>query len=407
MESLVSPIDKINRIQSLDLLRGIAILGILIMNIQSFAMPSAAYSNPLAYGDLTGLNLWAWILSHLFADQKFMSIFSVLFGAGIILITEKKELLTGSSVKLHYTRNLILLLIGLIHAHLIWYGDILVAYALCSFLVYPLRKLSPRKLLITGIMIVSVPSILNGLFQFFLPYMPASELQDLRMDWAPTNELIEQEITAFSGSLSSQIKINSQKALFLETFVFLILFLWRAGGLMLVGMALYKWGVLSAVRSRFFYLKSAFYSLTIGFPIVIYGMYMNFTMNWDFQYSMFIGSQFNYWGSLFIAYGYISLIMVFTQSDNYNTIKKRLASIGQMALTNYILHSFIGMLIFFGIGFGLFGKIDRSLQMLIISAIWIFQYFASEKWLNFYKFGPLEWVWRSLTYGKKQPFIRT
>ena len=228
MESLVSPIDKINRIQSLDLLRGIAILGILIMNIQSFAMPSAAYSNPMAYGDLTGLNLWAWILSHLFADQKFMSIFSVLFGAGIILITEKKELLTGSSVKLHYTRNLILLLIGLIHAHLIWYGDILVAYALCSFLVYPLRKLSPRKLLITGIMIVSVPSILNGLFQFFLPYMPASELQDLRMDWAPTNELIEQEITAFSGSLSSQIKINSQKALFLETFVFLIQCLWRA-----------------------------------------------------------------------------------------------------------------------------------------------------------------------------------
>ena len=122
---------------------------------------------------------------------------------------------------------------------------------------------------------------------------------------------------------------------------------------------------------------------------------------------MFTGSQFNYWGSLFIAYGYISLIMVFTQSDNYNTIKKHLASIGQMALTNYILHSFIGVLIFFGIGFGLFGKIDRSLQMLIVSAIWIFQYFASEKWLNFYKFGPLEWVWRSLTYGKKQPFIRS
>ena len=119
------------------------------MNIQSFAMPSAAYSNPLAYGDLTGLNLWTWILSHLFADQKFMSIFSVLFGAGIVLITEKKEFQTGSSAKLHYTRNGLLLLIGLLHAHLIWYGDILVAYALCSFLVYPLRKLSSRKLLIT------------------------------------------------------------------------------------------------------------------------------------------------------------------------------------------------------------------------------------------------------------------
>lgn len=403
----MKPVENTNRLQSLDLLRGIAILGILIMNIQSFAMPSSAYNNPLAFGDLSGFNEITWVLSHLFADQKFMSIFSILFGAGIVLITEKKELHTGSSVKLHYTRNLILLLIGLLHAHLIWYGDILVAYALCSFIVYPLRKLSPKRLLITGLLIVSVPSFLNGLFQFSLPYMPASELQDLHMDWAPTNELIEQEITAFSGSLSNQIKINSQKALFLETFVFLILFLWRAGGLMLIGMALYKWGVLSAVRSRSFYLKSAFYSLIIGFPIVIYGMYMNFTMNWDFQYSMFTGSQFNYWGSLFITYGYISLIMVFTQSDNYNTIKKHLASIGQMALTNYILHSFIGVLIFFGIGFGLFGKIDRSLQILIVSAIWIFQYFASEKWLIFYKFGPLEWVWRSLTYEKKQPFIRS
>ena len=403
----MNPVEKTNRIQSIDLLRGIAILGILIMNIQSFAMPSAAYNNPLAFGDLTGLNKMTWILSHLFADQKFMSIFSILFGAGIILITEKKELLTGSSLKLHYTRNLILLLIGLLHAHLIWYGDILVAYALCSFLVYPFRKLSPKKLLITGLLILSVPSFLNGFFQFSLPYMPASELQDLRLDWAPTNELIEQEITAFTGSISSQIKINSQQALFLETFVFLIQFLWRAGGFMLVGMALFRWGVLSAERSRSFYLKSAFYSLIIGFPIVIYGIYMNFTMNWDFQYSMFTGSQFNYWGSLFVAYGYISLIMVFAQSDNYYTMKKHLASIGQMALTNYILHSFIGVLIFFGIGFGFFGKIDRSLQILIVGIIWIFQYLTSEKWLNSYRFGPLEWVWRSLTYGKKQPFLRS
>ncbi len=403
----MKPVEKTNRIQSIDLLRGIAILGILIMNIQSFAMPSAAYNNPLAYGDLTGLNKITWILSHLFADQKFMSIFSILFGAGIILITEKKELLTGSSLKLHYTRNLILLLIGLLHAHLIWYGDILVAYALCSFLVYPFRKLSPKKLLITGLLILSVPSMLNGLFQFSLPFMPVSELQDLSMDWAPSSELIEQEITAFTGSLSHQIAQNSQNALFLETFVFMILFLWRAGGLMLVGMALYKLGILSAVHSRSFYLKNAFYSLTIGFPIVIYGMYMNFTMNWDFQYSMFAGSQFNYWGSLFIAYGYISLIMVFAESENYYTIKKRLASIGQMALTNYILHSFIGAFIFFGIGFGLFGKIDRSLQLIIVSAIWVFQYLVSEKWLNYYKFGPLEWVWRSLTYGEKQPFLRS
>tara|TARA_B100000575_G_scaffold294678_1_gene313141 strand:- start:11151 stop:12287 length:1137 start_codon:yes stop_codon:yes gene_type:complete len=377
------------------------------MNIQSFAMPSAAYNNPLAYGDLTGLNKIIWILSHLFADQKFMSIFSILFGAGIILITEKKELLTGSSLKLHYTRNLILLFIGLLHAHLMWYGDILVAYAICSFLVYPFRRLSSEQLLITGLLILSVPSILNGLFQFSLPLMSASELQDLSMDWAPSSELIEQEITAFTGSLSHQITQNSQQALFLETFVFMILFLWRSGGLMLIGMALYKSGVLSAVRSRSFYLKSAFYSLNVGFPIVIYGMYMNFTMNWDFLYSMFTGSQFNYWGSLFIAYGYISLIMVFAQSENYHTIKKRLASIGQMALTNYITQSLIGVSIFYGVGFSLFGSLERSIQLLIVFAIWIIQYYISEKWLEKFTYGPIEWIWRSLTYKKMQPFLRT
>ncbi len=403
----MKPVEKTNRIQSIDLLRGVAILGILIMNIQSFAMPSAAYNNPLAYGDLTGLNKIIWILSHLFADQKFMSIFSILFGAGIILITEKKELLTGSSLKLHYTRNLILLFIGLLHAHLMWYGDILVAYAICSFLVYPFRRLSSEQLLITGLLILSVPSILNGLFQFSLPLMSASELQDLSMDWAPSSELIEQEITAFTGSLSHQITQNSQQALFLETFVFMILFLWRSGGLMLIGMALYKSGVLSAVRSRSFYLKSAFYSLNVGFPIVIYGMYMNFTMNWDFLYSMFTGSQFNYWGSLFIAYGYISLIMVFAQSENYHTIKKRLASIGQMALTNYITQSLIGVSIFYGVGFSLFGSLERSIQLLIVFAIWIIQYYISEKWLEKFTYGPIEWIWRSLTYKKMQPFLRT
>ena len=146
------------------------------------------------------------------------------FGAGIVLITEKKEVLTGSSAKLHYTRNGLLLLIGLLHAHVIWYGDILVAYALCSFLVYPLRKLSSRKLLITGLLLVSVPSILNGLFQFSLPYMPATEVQDLRMDWAPSSDMIEQEIAAFTGSPSHQITQNSQQALFLETFVLLFYF---------------------------------------------------------------------------------------------------------------------------------------------------------------------------------------
>ena len=103
------------RIQSLDILRGIAILGILIMNIQSFAMPSSAYLNPASFGDLEGINYWVWVISHVFADQKFMTIFSILFGAGIVLVTQKAEQREGKSAKLHYKRTFWLLVIGLLH----------------------------------------------------------------------------------------------------------------------------------------------------------------------------------------------------------------------------------------------------------------------------------------------------
>ena len=126
----LQPTVQQERIQSLDVLRGFAILGILIMNVQSFAMPGAAYLNPMAYGDLTGPNKWVWILSHLFADQKFMTIFSILFGAGVVLFSESAEKKLGKSAGLHYRRTFWLLLIGLFHAHIIWYGDILVSYAL-------------------------------------------------------------------------------------------------------------------------------------------------------------------------------------------------------------------------------------------------------------------------------------
>ena len=121
MKLSLTPTQVHERIQSLDIIRGIAILGILIMNIQSFSMPGSAYSNPMAFGDLNGVNKWVWVISHVFADMKFMNIFSILFGAGIILVTSKSEMKTGKSAVLHYKRTIWLLIIGLFHANLIWY----------------------------------------------------------------------------------------------------------------------------------------------------------------------------------------------------------------------------------------------------------------------------------------------
>lgn len=138
-----APVTAGERIVSLDVLRGFAILGILIMNIQSFSMISAAYLNPTAYGDLTGLNRVVWTLSHLFADLKFISIFSMLFGAGIVLFARRLEAKGLRAGPVHYRRAIWLLLIGLAHGFLLWYGDILAIYGLVGLIVYLMWRRSP------------------------------------------------------------------------------------------------------------------------------------------------------------------------------------------------------------------------------------------------------------------------
>ncbi len=335
------------RNQALDILRGFALLGILIMNIQSFAMPGAAYLNPTAYGDFSGINRWVWILSHLFADQKFVTLFSILYGAGIVLVTSRAESRTGKSAGIHYKRTFWLLIIGLLHAHLIWYGDILVAYAMCAILLYPLRNVRPSRQFILGILLMSVNTLLYVFFGFSMKQWPADALADLSNTWSPSTEKISQEIAMVTGNIQEQIKHNSNAAVTLETFIFLIQIFWRVSGNMLMGMALYKWGVLSANKSTSFYGRMAFISLPIGLAIIIYGMTKNSEAEWSMEYSMFLGFQFNYWGSLAMSLGYIGLVMMVAQSDKWLSLKTRLARVGQMALTNYSSQSVIRVIIFF------------------------------------------------------------
>ena len=404
--SLLQPTTSSERIQALDFLRGFAILGILIVNIQSFSMPAAAYMNPAAYGDLEGLNKWVWLFTHVFGDQKFMTIFSILYGAGILLVTQKAEARSGRSAGLHYRRTFWLLVIGLVHAHLIWHGDILVPYALCAFFAYLFRKAKPTTLLVVGTVLVAVHTLIYVFFGMTLNQWPPETLEEVKQVWIPTEQAIQSEIAALTGSLSGQIAHVSSEATVMETFVFFILMLWRAGGLMLVGMALYKWGVLTAKRSAAFYKKGLVIGWLIGFPLVIYGVSKNFATGWTFEYSMYLGSQFNYWGSLLVSFGYICGIMLIAKSEMLPWLRDRLAAVGQMALTNYILQSVICVFIFYGIGLGLFGQIERTGQLMIVLAIWILQIIYSRPWLNKYRFGPLEWMWRSLTYMRKQPFKR-
>lgn len=398
-----SPTQPSERNIALDALRGFAILGILIMNIQSFSMIGAAYINPTAYGDFTGIHKWVWIISHVFADQKFLSIFSIMFGTGIILFTERLDVKGLNSLTLHYRRTIWLIIIGLIHAYLFWYGDILVTYGLCGLIVILFRKLSAGVLLIAGVLIFSVASILYFLFGLSLPYMPAEAYDSIKQSWLSTPEIMQKELLAYRSGWLEQMELRVPEAIKFQTFLFLILMGWRAGGLMLVGMALYKWGILTAGRSKRFYMIFLIACFIIGFPMIVVGVVKNFKASWSVDYAMFFGSQYNYWGSLLVALGYVGLIMLIAKLSIMKKMLGLLSAVGRMALTNYLLQTLICTTIFYGHGFGLFGRVERLGQILIVFGVWIVQLLASPIWLRYYQFGPAEWLWRSLTYWKLQP----
>ena len=398
-----APVTGGERIVAIDVLRGFAVLGILVMNVQSYSMVSAAYQNPLANEKLAGAGLWVWFVAHVFFDTKFISIFSTLFGAGMALMAERAGARGATGASVHYRRQFWLLLLGLAHAHLIWYGDILAPYALCGFLLYSLRNLRPKRLLIGGFAMTAVTPALFLLSALSIPSMPAETRDELAGGWAPAAAEIEAEIATYQADWLTQLPERSADALDLETFVFLLVFLWRCGGFMLVGMGLYKLGALSARRPPAFYRRMASAGLSLGLPVVVLGVLYNTRHEFAFEYSMFQGQVFNFVGSVGVALGYIALVMLAVQSGWLPRLQRRLAAAGRMALSNYIGQSVICTLIFYGHGLGLFEQTGRLGQLAIVVAIWALQLIWSPWWLARFRFGPLEWLWRSLTYMKLQP----
>jgi uncharacterized protein len=398
-----TPVRADERIQALDVLRGVALLGILLMNIQSFSMIEASYFNPKASGYFDGLDRWIWIAVHVLADSKFMTLFSILFGAGIVLMTTRAERAGARPVFLHYRRTFWLLLIGAAHAYLLWFGDVLVWYSLCALVVVWFRKMRPSWLLILGLVAIAVGSLLAILIGLSLPQMPDDARAGFMEGWAPSEEQIQKEVSIYQGSWPEQMTRRVPMSLVMHTIVFFFFASWRAGGLMLVGMALFKWGMLSAEMSRTFYRWLVLVGL-VGMAIVSYGIYTNFVAGWTLDYSRFLGLQYNYWASLLVSAGYLGLVMLWCRRQVLERLKTSLAAVGRMAFTNYLMHTIVCTTIFYGHGLGLYSEANRSLQMLVVLGIWVFQLAYSPVWLRHFRFGPFEWLWRSLTYMKLQPF---
>jgi uncharacterized protein len=399
------PVAALDRVDSLDVLRGVAVLGIFVMNVQWFAMYQCANFNPTYYGMWDGAGYAIWYLSHLLAELKFMTIFSILFGAGVVLFSSRKEESREPTRKLHFRRMAWLTLFGLIHAYFIWEGDILFAYGVCGMLVYPLRNARPSRLIAVGVIVLVIGAGISLGAGASAPYWPEEQRQEFIADmWQPPPEKLAEESAAYGGrDYWGTVKYRAPGVFMMQTFVMLFGGLWRVSGMMLIGMALLKLGVLGADRSRRVYITMALGAVA-GLAMAAYGVREKFAHDWEPLYAFFIGPLYNYWGSILVSLGYIGLVMLICRAGSLRRFTRPFAAAGRMAFSNYIGQSLIGVFIFYGTGLAYFNQVGRSGQILIVLCVWVLQLIVSPLWLRHYRYGPLEWVWRSLTYGKRQPF---
>lgn len=441
-----APVSAAARLDSIDVLRGLALLGILVMNIPLFAFTGAAMFSPPVAGGFTGANYLTWLVSHLLFDFKMMTIFSMLFGAGIVLFARKAIEKSGAAASLHYQRMLWLLLFGLIHAYIIWEGDILVMYALMGMIAYPAWRLPAKWALSIGLVLIvigglltsgqgvlydhmrsqadqalalraagqEVPGPMDGWAQGWLgAYDPETGTYSgnaMRDGFYPTADRMEREALALRGSIGDRIAHRAPEVMFWQIYGFFFWGLFRVLGVFLLGMALFKWGVFSAVRSVPFYAGMVVLGFSLGWPLIGLGVRYNTEHNFDVVDGFLLGWQFNYVGSLLVAFGWVGLVMLMCKLNVLRPVQRALASVGRMAFTNYIMQSVICSFIFFGlsgIGLARFGELTRSQLPPIVLGIWAFQIIFSVLWLRRFRFGPLEWLWRSLTYLKLQPMVRS
>lgn len=414
--SVLTPVTSQERIASIDVLRGVALLGILTINIWGFSLPEIVFSDPRAVGGWSALNKEVWVFFHLLCEQKMMSLFSMLFGAGLIVMVQRSDTRRTSLTGIYYRRISWLLLFGLLHAYLLWDGDILVSYALCGFLLYPFRRLWPRTQILLGVLVfLSQVSIATGLglLEVRLQQLTGPNndrgTEDQR-EWrrALEEEMfssrdLDAEIARHHQGYAAQFGKRAEDNLSEELGGFLFWSGPRAGGLMLIGMGLMQLGVFAAQRSFRFYTTLAVLGYLLGLPLVGYGIHDMTSHDFDEIRQYLWSGHFNYIGSLFVALGHIGLVMLICKASLLRWLTARLAAVGRMALSNYLMQSILCTTLFEGWGLGLFGKLDRSQLLGVVLAIWLLQLTLSSLWLRYFRFGPMEWLWRSLTYWKRYP----
>ena len=369
------PVAESTRITSLDLIRGVSVLGILLMNAVSFKFGLVPYLNISAGGSETWLDWTVGVFGEIFIDQKFMGLFSLLFGAGVMLFIERAAARGGRAVLLNIWRNALLFIIGFLHI-LLWEGDILMVYAVSSLFLVAMRKLASKTLIIIGAVLFLVPIASDLVLQSIANATDAT----LAGVWTePVGDIDDTDGLLALGALFS--------------------YFMRGLGMIVMGAGLYRLGFMNGGMSPGVYRRVAVIGAGIGLPLAALGVV--FVAVNDFSNGVaFIGNTPNNLGVIPASLGYMSLIILWNQRPD-NWLKRRLRSVGRMALTNYLTQTVMGVLVLTV----LLGDaaVNRSGILLFVLAVWVLQFWWSEIWLARFRFGPAEWLWRVATYRRWQP----
>lgn len=372
------PVGAGERITNLDAVRGVAVLGILTMNAVSYGIPDG-YFNLEAAGSDTWLDWLIGGAGEIFFDQKFMGLFSLLFGAGIVLFADRAAAKARRPVWLSLWRNLLLLAIGAAHMRA-WDGDILVVYAVCAPLVIALRKLRPAVLIGIGTLLV--------LSAAGTAVWAQTTIDD------PLNQ-IGDGYWLTDGTMSDSVGSW-----------FLYDFFVRALGMMLIGVALYRLGVLDGARSPGFYRKMALIGLGAGLPLSALGLAIVASSGFSAEVAL-AGSAPNTVATIPVVLGYVALITLWngragesSDSRQQDGLRLRVRAAGRMALTNYLTQTALGLIVLGALS----GAVDltRTWLAVFVVAVWALQLWWSQAWLDRFRYGPVEWLWRCATYRSWQ-----
>lgn len=367
---------------TLDFVRGVAILGILLLNISAFGLPKAAYLNPAWYGDISRSDAWSWAVLDLFAQVKFLTLFALLFGAGL-------QLLLKRGTRWIQARLTLLVILGFIHGLFFWDGDILLAYGLVGLICWRMIRdaQSVRSLFNTGVMLYVM-----GLGVLLLLGLISGDAPN--RSWVPDAASLQYEqFWKFKGgaeAIANRADMLGDNLLALGA-----QYGWQLAGMMLMGASLMRTGWLKGEFSLRHYRRTGAGLILLGMLINLPAIVAQWSLHWDYRWCAFLLQVPRELSAPFQTIGYAALIYGFWPQLCRLWLVSAVACVGRMALSNYLLQTLICTTLFYH--FGLFMRYDRVTLLLFVPPVWLVNVLFSLLWLRYFRQGPLEWIWRRLT----------